>query len=112
MSDRTNAANPLFEAMICGRPGVVLDTGATSRVIDDGVNGWLVPEAEPEALGPLLARLLGEPSCLRETGARAREWALKHVPTWSERQRMEVEIVERAVAEARAESRRKDRARS
>jgi glycosyltransferase involved in cell wall biosynthesis len=103
MSDRTNAANPLFEAMIAGRPGVVLDSGATSDVIEHDVNGWLVPEAYPERLSAVLSAILGDGSRISEVGQAARRWAVEHIPTWKERQRMEVEVVEEVVRAWRAE---------
>jgi glycosyltransferase involved in cell wall biosynthesis len=101
MSDRTNAANPLFEAMLCGKPGVVLDTGDTAKVVTDGENGWLVPETHPERLGEILAGVLDDTGAIARAGASARAWAVANIPTYEERQRMEVEIVEQAVREHR-----------
>ncbi len=102
MSDRTNAANPLFEACLSGKPPVVLNTGGTGRAITHGVNGWLVPEANPEALGPMLLEILADPDRVAEVGRAALEWARANVPTIEGRQRMEVDIVEQAVREHRA----------
>lgn len=102
MSDRTNVANPFFEASICGKPSVLLATGGTPRVIDHGTNGWLVPEDRPEALGPLLVDILRDLPGVRRAGAQARAWAVEHVPTYERRQEMEVELVEEAVRSWRA----------
>jgi glycosyltransferase involved in cell wall biosynthesis len=99
MSDRTNAANPLFEAMICAKPCVVLDTGATSEVIRHAHNGWLIPEAHPERLGATLIEVLSDWPRALEVGERALEWARAHIPTYEERQRMEVALVEEAARE-------------
>lgn len=98
-SDRTNAANPLFESMLSGKPGVLLDTGETSRAVTDGENGWLVPEDAPERLGDVLVGVLDDPERLARVGERARAWALANIPTYTERQRMEVALVEQAVEE-------------
>jgi len=95
-SDRTNVANPFFEASICGKPSVLLATGATPRVIRHGENGWLVPPAHPEALAPLLTELLDDMDEIVAAGVRARAWAVEHVPTYERRQEMEVELVEEA----------------
>lgn len=102
MSDRTNAANPLFEAMLCARPCVVRNTGRTADVVRDGENGWLIPEDEPSNLATVLHTVLSDPDRARRVGEAARAWALEHIPTWKRRQEMEVEVVERAVREARA----------
>ena len=93
-SDRTNASNPTFEAMICALPVVLLDTGRTRELVEDGVSGFLVPEAEPERLGETLVRVLDDGARAREVGLRAREWALTHLPTPEERQRQEVRWIE------------------
>jgi len=100
MSDRTNAANPLFEAMLCAQPCVVLDTGGTSEVIADGENGWLLPESRPEMLGPTVLSVLDNPDEARARGGRARDWALENIPSLEERQRMEVALVEQTVRDA------------
>jgi glycosyltransferase involved in cell wall biosynthesis len=102
MSDRTNAANPLFEAMLCAKPCVVLDTGATSEVIRHGENGWLVPAEHPERLGATLVEVFADWPRALEVGTRALEWARAHIPTYEERQRMEVAVVEEAARERTA----------
>ncbi len=110
MSDRTNAANPLFEAMLCAHSCVVLNTGGTSRSVQDGVNGYLVPEDRPEELGPILSRVLDAPDERREAGRRAREWVLANIPSLDARQRLEVALAEETVREARAGRRAEPRA--
>lgn len=96
-SDRTNAANPTYEAMICARPVVLLDTGRTRDLIEDGVTGVLV--AEPRGLGPALAALLADAARAARIGSQARAWALAHLLTPEERQALEVELIERAAEE-------------
>lgn len=65
----------LIEAMALGTPGIVSDAGGLSEVIRDGVDGFLVPPRDSEALARRIELLLvDEP--LRETfGAAAREGA-------------------------------------
>jgi len=103
MSDRTNAANPLFEAMLCAKPCVVLNTGGTAEVIEDGVNGWLVPESRPEELAPILVRVLSDGPRALAVGKRALEWAKANIPTYEERQRLEVSVVEEVVRAPRGQ---------
>jgi glycosyltransferase involved in cell wall biosynthesis len=46
-------------------------------VLEDGVTGLLVPEADPEALAAALARLLSDEALAARLGAAAREQALR-----------------------------------
>jgi glycosyltransferase involved in cell wall biosynthesis len=102
VSDRTNANLPPIEAMSCGKPVVALDTGGTRHLIGDGVHGVLVDRARwTEALPRALVDLLRDPARRRRLGAAAREKILREIPTLEERQRMEVEMALRAVAEFR-----------
>jgi len=101
MSDRTNAANPLFETSLCAKPPVVLDTGGTSAAVTDGVNGWLVPESAPEQLGEVLRRVLDDPDERRRVSEGALRWARANIPSYRRRQEMEVDAVACAAREGR-----------
>jgi glycosyltransferase involved in cell wall biosynthesis len=99
LSDRTNVLNPLHEAMIAGVAVVALDTGGTSEIVRDGETGVLVGLDDLPDLPRVLADLLSDRELRSALGAAARESADKRLPTFEERQAMEVEIVERAVRE-------------
>lgn len=67
--DRTNASNPVFEAMACGRPVVALDTGATREVVADGETGTVVSKEDLPHLGLRIADLLAQPDVRARMGA-------------------------------------------
>ena len=66
----------VLEAQRFGCAVVATDVGATDEIVDDGVDGFLVPHDLPEAaladrMAALLLRLDGSPELLAEVGARA-----------------------------------------
>lgn len=64
----------LLEAMACGLPSVASRLpGATDAVIEDGVNGRLVPADDEPALTSVLCDLLQNPAQACMLGARARD---------------------------------------
>jgi glycosyltransferase involved in cell wall biosynthesis len=66
--------NALVEAMACGLP--VISTrfgGAINDIIQDGVNGLVVPPGDPEALAAAMVRLMNDPGQRALLGARASE---------------------------------------
>jgi glycosyltransferase involved in cell wall biosynthesis len=99
LSDRTNILNPLHEAMIAGLPVVALDTGGTSEIVRNGETGVLVGADALDDLPRLLVDLLSDEDLRRRLGGAAQTSADERLPTYEERQAMEVEIVERAVRE-------------
>ncbi|MEQ9092814.1 MAG: glycosyltransferase [Miltoncostaeaceae bacterium] len=54
-------SNAILEAMAARVPVVATAVGGTPELIDDGVEGLLVPPAAPEQLGDAIARLLADP---------------------------------------------------
>jgi glycosyltransferase involved in cell wall biosynthesis len=52
----------LLEAMVRGVPLVATRVGGVPRVVEDGVNGLLVPPGDAAALATALARLLSDPA--------------------------------------------------
>jgi glycosyltransferase involved in cell wall biosynthesis len=66
--------NALVEAMACGLPVISTDFGGAARdIVQDGVNGLLVPPGDPGALTAALVRLMRDGGERRRLGARATE---------------------------------------
>lgn len=70
-------ANVTLEAMACGLPVVATDAGGMREAIDDGVNGFLVPLRDTEAMADRLAGLSANPALRAEMGRNARARALR-----------------------------------
>lgn len=67
--------NVVLEACAAGVPVVATSVGGTCEIIDDGVNGLLVPAGDPAALAKRLLELVRAPERRRAMGARGREIA-------------------------------------
>jgi glycosyltransferase involved in cell wall biosynthesis len=62
----------LIEAMSMGLPPVAMDCPRGPReIVDDGVNGFLVPDGDEEAFTAALLRLVEDEELRRALGARA-----------------------------------------
>ena len=68
----------LLEGMAAGCAVVGSAVPGVREVIEDGVNGVLVPESDPEALASALEDLLRDSSRAAALAARARQTALEH----------------------------------
>jgi D-inositol-3-phosphate glycosyltransferase len=47
----------VLDAMACAKPVIGTDAAGNELVIQDGVNGWIVPESDPHALAAAILRL-------------------------------------------------------
>ena len=74
----------LVEAMLAGLPPVTTNTGIAEELIQDGLNGFLVPIKNPSAIAKALNILLNDNSIRREIGINARKTAIKQALRWEE----------------------------
>lgn len=71
-----------LESMAMGTPVVASEVGGLAFLIKDGVNGFLVPSRDPEALAERIFTLLTDRSCQEQLGrqayanARRYDWAI------------------------------------
>ncbi len=74
-SDSESFCLSILEAMAFGRPSVSTSVGGIPEVVDDGVNGVLVPSARPDELAAAVEALIHDPVRRAALGAAAREKA-------------------------------------
>jgi len=70
--DRDGIPNVLLEAMAMGVPVVATNVGGIPEVVNDGVNGYLVPSHAPGELAARVIDLLSDPARRRQMGANGR----------------------------------------
>ena len=72
LSYREAASYASCETMAAGLPTLVSAAGGLPENVRDGVDGWVVPVGDVEALYSYLQQLLNEKFCLRTLGGNAR----------------------------------------
>lgn len=68
----------LLEACASALPIVATRVGGNGEIVADGVNGLVVPPADPGALAAALARLLKDPDLADRMGRAGRAWLLEN----------------------------------
>jgi glycosyltransferase involved in cell wall biosynthesis len=61
------------QAMACGLPVIVTENVGARDLVEDGVNGFVVPVGAPEIIADRLRRLQGDPDLLAAMGRAARK---------------------------------------
>ena len=83
--------NAVLEAMACGLPVVLSDIEPHREMIEDGVEGVIVPLRDPEALAVALEGLLNDPERRARLGEAARRRVMQQF-TWADKAR---DLIER-----------------
>jgi glycosyltransferase involved in cell wall biosynthesis len=77
-SDVEGLALSMMEAMMCGLPAVVSDVGDLGDLVEDGINGYLVPRRCPEKFAARMIELLDDENKLKSFSRAARASALEY----------------------------------
>jgi D-inositol-3-phosphate glycosyltransferase len=64
-----------LEAMACGTPVIASRVGGLTLSVQDGINGYLVPNGDPDRLADKINSLLSQPSLAERISRQAYEWA-------------------------------------
>jgi len=63
--------------MACGLPVIATDTTGSKEIIKDGVNGFLVPIGDSEALSRKILYLLNNPDKAKEIGKAGKQMIIE-----------------------------------
>lgn len=63
----------LIEAASCARALIATDISGCREIVQDGINGFLVPPKKPKALSEALERLINDPILRKKMGQNGRE---------------------------------------
>lgn len=77
-SQAEGLSNALLEAMACGLPVIATSVGGAPEVIEDNVNGRLVPPNDTIALSRSISHLIRHPTQARQLGEMARQSIQQH----------------------------------
>ena len=80
-SDSEGLSLSLMEAMTCGLPAIVTDVGDLADLVQEGVNGYLVPPRASALFADAIVELLSDPALLARCSAAARAAARRHEVT-------------------------------
>jgi len=67
-----------LEAMACGSPVIASRVGGLVTTVRDGVTGFLIPEADVEALAERIGALVADPDLRWRIGREGVRWAAQH----------------------------------
>lgn len=93
MNSLSSMSNPVFEAMLCGKPVIALNKGNTEELIKDNVTGILVQPSDVDDLPSIITKLLNDNGRMSEIGQNAQRLIMNGWPTWEERINYEVSLI-------------------
>lgn len=71
-------SNTILEAMASGLPIIATAVGGNVELVQDGLNGRLVPPANPEALAIAIAGFVQQPETIKRMGEKSRQLVENH----------------------------------
>jgi len=77
-SDSEGLSLSMMEAMMCGLPAIVSDVGDLGNLVEDGINGFLVPRRYPEKFSARFIELLSDENKLKTSSEAARNSTQKY----------------------------------
>ena len=77
-SDSEGLSLSMMEAMMCGLPAVVSNVGDLADLVEDGINGYLVPRRSPEQFATRIIELLTDARKLKAFSQAVRYSALRY----------------------------------
>jgi glycosyltransferase involved in cell wall biosynthesis len=86
----------LMEALACGLPALVSDIPANKEWVSEGVNGWLFPDGEADALAEKILAAIAQKRKFTRIGRAARELA-EEKADWKKNFKILLKAYERAV---------------
>jgi glycosyltransferase involved in cell wall biosynthesis len=98
-SSRESFGIVLVEAWASGKPVVGGPAAATRELIDEGVDGWVVPQ-DPAAIADRLGRLLDDESLARDMGCRGKEKVARRF-NWESVARAHMDVYEGVIGARR-----------
>jgi glycosyltransferase involved in cell wall biosynthesis len=99
-SERESFGGVLVEAWAAGRPVIAGTAAATRELVEEGVDGWVVPQ-DGGLVADRVARLLADPGLADRMGARGRDKVTRRF-SWPVIAGAHLEIYERALVRSRA----------
>ena len=77
-SDSEGLSLSMMEAMMCGLPAVVANVGDLGDLVEDGINGYLIPRRSPKLFADRITKLLTDAEKLKAFSQAARNSALRY----------------------------------
>lgn len=66
-------SNSVMEYMASGLPVIATNNGGTPELVQDGINGFLIPPGSPEFLGSRIVELINNPELRKSMGLKSQE---------------------------------------
>jgi glycosyltransferase involved in cell wall biosynthesis len=72
-SNSESLSNAIIEYMAAGLPVICTDVGGNRELVQDGLNGFLVPSGDPKRLADAIVRLVNDPELRLRMGRESRQ---------------------------------------